>query len=308
MIVLVTGASGFIGRNIAPSEKCDVVIKKIFRSSVKLIPECDEVLFIDSIDGSTNWDGYLHEVDVVIHLSGVAHTKYTDESQLSEINTRGAIRLAEEAVKQGVKRFVFVSSIGVNGTSTQAEPFSLDSEPSPHNGYAQSKHDAEIGLKKIAKETVLEVVIVRPTLVYGPDAPGNFGVLTKLIKKLPVLPFGLATNRRDFISVQNLADLLVTCATHPNAAGHTFLASDGETVSIKEFTNAIAKGLGKKVIQLPVPVTLMRLAGKLTGKSAMIEQLYGNLEVDSSNIKEVLGWTPPFTMEQSMALLKQMDK
>jgi len=121
---------------------------------------------------------------------------------------------------------------------------------------------------------------------------------------LPVLPFGMTTNKRDFIAVQNLADLLITCATHPKAAGHTFLASDMETVSIKQFTNAIADGLGKKLFQFPIPVSLIRLAGKLMGKTAMVEQLVGNLQVDSSNILEVLDWTPPLTMKQAMATLR----
>ncbi|HAS6416302.1 NAD-dependent epimerase/dehydratase family protein [Vibrio vulnificus] len=301
--ILVTGATGFVGRELT-------TLENDFHCVVRLgeAHSFENAFSVRSIDSSTDWEGCFDDVDSIIHLAGLAHSKKFSVNDYNLVNTAGTLRLAHEAAEAGVRRFVFVSSIGVNGTSTQAEPFTLDSEPSPHNDYARSKYDAEIGLKKIAKETGLEVVIVRPTLVYGPDAPGNFGMLTKLIKRLPVLPFGFATNRRDFISVQNLADLLVTCATHPNAAGHTFLASDGETVSIKEFTNAIAKGLDKKIFQLPVPVTLMRLAGKLTGKSAMIEQLYGNLEVDSSHIKEVLGWTPPFTMEQSMAFLKHTDK
>ncbi|EHU9452645.1 NAD-dependent epimerase/dehydratase family protein [Vibrio vulnificus] len=303
MNILLTGATGFVGRHVASNlDEVKCVVRFNETHSFSRVHE------LEGIDGHTDWSGAFENIDAVIHLAGVAHIKNMSVNCFKPVNYDGTIQLANEAVKAGVKRFVFVSSIGVNGTSTQAKPFSLDSEPSPHNDYARSKYDAEIGLKKIAKETGLEVVIVRPTLVYGPDAPGNFGMLTKLIKRLGVLPFGLATNRRDFISVQNLADLLVTCATHPNAAGHTFLASDSETVSIKKFTNAIANGLGKKAIQLPVPVSLMRFAGKLTGKSAMIEQLYGNLEVDSSNIKEVLGWTPPFTMEQSMALLKHTDK
>ncbi|MCU8141573.1 NAD-dependent epimerase/dehydratase family protein [Vibrio vulnificus] len=306
MKLFATGCNGFVGSHFLNKGKYRFDIYCAVRKYVDYIDLTRQsILDLESPQG---WAEALEGSDVVVHMAAIAHYKYTNEKQISEINTKSVIRFASEAVKAGVKRFVFVSSIGVNGTSTQAEPFTLDSEPSPHNDYARSKYDAEIGLKKIAKETGLEVVIVRPTLVYGPDAPGNFGALTKLIQRLPVLPFGLATNRRDFISVQNLAELLVTCATHPNAAGHTFLASDGETVSIKEFTNAIAKGLGKKVFQLPVPVGLMRFAGKLTGKSAMIEQLYGNLEVDSSNIKEVLGWTPPFTMEQSMAFLKHTDK
>ncbi|EOX1815307.1 NAD-dependent epimerase/dehydratase family protein [Vibrio cholerae] len=306
MKLFVTGCNGFVGSHFVNKVKSKFDIYCAVRKYVDYIDLTRQ--FILDLESHQGWAEALEGTDIVVHMAAIVHTKYTNEKQLSDINTKSVIRFANEAVKAGVKRFVFVSSIGVNGMSTQAEPFSVDSTPSPHNYYAQSKYDAEMGLKKIAKETGLEVVIVRPTLVYGSNAPGNFGMLTNLIKTLPVLPFGLATNRRDFISVQNLVDLLVTCVTHPNAAGHTFLASDGETVSIKEFTNAIAKGIGKKVLQLPIPVTLMSLAGKLTGKSAMIEQLYGNLEVDSSNIKEVLGWTPPFTMEQSMTFLKHTDK
>ncbi|EPR7137140.1 TPA: NAD-dependent epimerase/dehydratase family protein [Vibrio vulnificus] len=303
MSILITGSTGFVGRELTSIISNAICVVRDLESH-----RFEKYVQVNSIDGSTVWCNHFNGISSIIHLAGVAHAKVGDDAIFRSINTEGTLRLADAAAGAGVKRFIFVSSIGVNGVSTSACRFSPQSIEHPHNAYASSKFEAESGLKKIAKETGLEVVIVRPTLVYGPDAPGNFGMLTKLIKRLPVLPFGLATNRRDFISVQNLADLLVTCATHPNAAGHTFLASDSETVSIKEFTNAIAKGLGKKVFQLPVPVGLMRFAGKLTGKSAMIEQLYGDLEVDSSNIKEVLGWTPPFTMEQSMALLKHTDK
>ncbi len=243
-------------------------------------------------------------MDSVIHLAGLAHSESYSRLDYKKVNVEGSLCLARAAANSGVKRFVFVSSIGVNGISTQSQPFSNDTPERPQNAYAESKYEAELGLKKISSETGLELVIVRPTLVYGQNAPGNFGMLTKLVKKLPLLPFGLANNRRDFIAVQNLADLLVTCAKHKSAAGQTFLASDGETVSTKDFTNAMAKGLGKNVIQLPIPVSLMRFTGRLTGKSRMIEQLFGNLEVDSSNIQQVLGWEPPLTMEQAMASLR----
>ncbi len=299
----MTGSTGFIGSYLASLEIIDRYVVRIGEKH-----NFQSFFAIDSLNAETNWYGAFEDIDVVAHLAGLAHSNRFSEHDYENVNVAGALHLAREASKQGVRRFVFVSSIGVNGTYTSNEPFSVNSSVNPHNEYSHSKYKAEVGLKKIAKETGLEVVIVRPTLVYGPNAPGNFGMLTKLIKKLGVLPFGLATNRRDFISVQNLADLLLCCATHPKAAGHIFLASDSERVSIKEFTNAIAKGLGKKVFQLPIPVTFMRLAGRLVGKSAMIEQLYGNLEVDSSNIKEVLGWTPPFTMEQAMASLKVSDK
>ncbi|BCK15018.1 TPA: NAD-dependent epimerase/dehydratase family protein [Vibrio cholerae] len=299
MAILLTGATGFVGQEV-------VKLKREFRCVVRL---GETHSFMDSyeisgIDESTEWSDCFHGVDSVIHLAGLAHNKSFSEAEYRCVNTNGTLRLAKKAAEAGVRRFVFVSSIGVNGTSTIRAPFTQYSKENPHNYYAQSKYDAELGLKKISEDTELEVVIVRPTLVYGANAPGNFGLLTNLVSKFPILPFGLAHNRRDFIAVQNLVDLLITCAIHPAAAGHTFLASDGETVSTKHFTNAIAEGLGKKVIQLPIPVSFMRFVGKLVGKSTMIEQLYGDLEVDSSNIKEVLDWTPPLTMKQAMDTLR----
>jgi nucleoside-diphosphate-sugar epimerase len=293
-MILLTGATGFIGSYIPK-------IKQEFRFVTR---DCNinsiHTFYIEVLNGTTNWQGAFTNIDAIIHLAGLAHSHDFSTQDYQEVNVEGTLHFAREAAKIGVKRFVFVSSIGVNGTATQAMPFSSGSNPHPHSTYAQSKFDAEIGLKKIAQETGLELVIVRPTLVYGPNAPGNFGALTRLVNKVPVLPFGGTKNKRNFIAVQNLADLLVTCANHPDAVGHTFLASDGQAVSTKDFTNAIAKGLNKRVIQLPISVWLMRLTGKLLGKSVMVEQLVGNLEVDSSNVQEVLGWTPPYTMQQVM--------
>lgn len=304
MKILITGATGFIGRELLKKNKGN------FRCITRNIELslCDDWRVVPAIDGRTNWDDCLDGVSTIIHLAGVAHKKVNDNLDFQTINTEGTLCLARRAAQTKIKRFVFVSSIGVNGSKTMKFPFYPDSKPNPQNSFSLSKYEAEKKLFELSIETGMEVVIVRPTLVYGPDAPANFRMLVKLVSRLSILPFGLAANRRDFISVQNFADLIYTCATHPNAAGHTFLASDGKTVSIKEFTDAIAKGLGKKIFQLPVPITLMRLVGKLSGKSTMIEQLYGNLEVDSSNIKEILGWTPPFTMEQSMAFLRDTDK
>ncbi|HDC4325210.1 NAD-dependent epimerase/dehydratase family protein [Aeromonas hydrophila] len=299
MKILLTGATGFIGKHVAirHSEHRKVVRKFDPHNS-------KDSIIVDSIDSNVDWGGKIYDIDAVIHLAGIAHSNNISKKEYTEINTNGTLHLATEAARAGIKRFVFVSSIGVNGVSTYESSFTEQSIVSPHNSYTQSKYDAELGLKKIAEDTGLEVVIVRPTLVYGPNAPGNFGLLTKLVQRLPVLPFGLINNKRDFIAVQNLADLLITCVSHPNAAGHIFLASDMKSVSIKQFTNAISEGLGKQVLQLPIPVVLIRLAGKIIGNSAMVEQLVGNLQVDSSNIKEVLDWTPPLTMQQAMATLR----
>ncbi|WP_299568289.1 NAD-dependent epimerase/dehydratase family protein [uncultured Shewanella sp.] len=302
--ILVTGSNGFVGSylNKLLAYRCAIATRTFNRQSLNH----RQVLLSSLVQPETPL--LFNEAKVVIHLAGIAHSNQYEVSEFQRVNHRMTLNLGTQAAKAGVRRFVFVSSIGVNGTSTSELPFSNASDVNPHNAYAQSKYDAELGLKKIAEETGLEVVIVRPTLVYGRNAPGNFGLLINLVQKLPFLPFGLADNKRDFISVQNLADLLITCANNPNAAGHTFLASDGETVSIKDFTNAIAKGLNKKLIQLPVPFSLMYLAARIVGKQAMAEQLLGNLQVDSSNAQEVLGWVPPFTMEQAMASLTENKK
>lgn len=302
--ILLTGSSGFIGSYL----KKDINIQAIVLRTNE-VDNCKPNYKIDSLTENTCWNNAFNNIDSIIHLAGLAHSNSFSESDYNSVNTQGTLKLASDAAKFGIKRFVFVSSIGVNGSSTKDEkPFCYNSEVEAHNVYANSKLDAEIGLKKIAEETGLEVVIVRPTLVYGPNAPGNFGLLTKLVTKLPVLPFGLVSNKRSFIAVQNLADLLLACAKHPNAAGHTFLASDGKSISTKEFTNAIAKGLNKSIYQLPIPKSIMRLGFKLIGKQSMAEQLLDNLEVDSSNTFDVMGWKPPYTMEQAMCLLSKEMK
>ncbi|MDH5979694.1 NAD-dependent epimerase/dehydratase family protein [Vibrio splendidus] len=290
MNILLSGATGFIGQQVLLQDKMDCIHRCVTRVSNKKELFC-ETFIVENINQNTSWNNAFDNVDVVIHLAGIAHNKSDNLDVIFETNTLGTLKLARDAAASGVRRFVFVSTA------------SIDENKGLFSAQTQSKYDAEVGLKEIAGETGLEVVIVRSTLVYGPNAPGNFGSLTRLINKVPVLPFGLVNNKRDFISVQNLANLLITCANDSKAAGHTFLASDGQAVSIKDFTNAIAKGLNKRVIQLPTPVWCMRLAGKLLGKEVMVEQLVGNLEVDSSNAQEVLRWVPPYTMQQAMDLL-----
>jgi len=301
--VLMTGCNGFIGKYLASSE---LIHRHVIRQ--QCVNSYRDSFKIEQLHLGTNWSGAFENIDCVIHLAGLAHSLKFSKQDYVSVNVEGTLKLASEAAKADVKRFVFVSSIGVNGISTKQRPFSIHSEPLPHNTYAKSKLAAEEGLRKIAKETGLEIVIVRPTLVYGENAPGNFGTLVRLVQKVPFLPFGLVNNKRDFIAVQNLVDLLITCAKHPDAAGHTFLASDGRSVSTKEFTNAIAKGFNKSLIQLPIPTGLMQIGARMIGKKIMAEQLLGNLQVDSSNTKHVLGWVPPYTMEQAMSLLKENKK
>ncbi|ENM5882622.1 NAD-dependent epimerase/dehydratase family protein [Vibrio metoecus] len=304
-MIVLTGSTGFIGSELTKS----LVDEKFFL--LKLHESSflnDEYIYVKKPGDLKNYSHLFDEDSVIIHLAGIAHTAKTSSDELERINVKYPVELFEVASKLNFKRFVFVSSIGVNGSSTKFySPYTDVSNPSPHNKYSDSKYRAELKLKELAISTNVELVIVRPPLVYGHNAPGNFGSLVSLVSKFPFLPFGLARNKRSFISVQNLVDLLITCAKHPCAAGNTFLASEGQAISIKEFTDAIAKGLSKKVIQLPIPVELMRFLGALFGKSTLIDQLFGNLEVDSSNVQKVLGWTPPLTMEQAMSSLKSRE-
>lgn len=301
MAVLVTGGTGYIGRELSHkiTQKCRYVVRQASKG------QFDDEFVIDTLDGNTNWSGAFNGCESIIHLAGLAHSKFNNADAFHKVNVEGTTNLAHQAIKSGIKRFVFVSSIGVNGSYTKREPFLSQNLPNPQSLYARSKYDAEVALKKISKDTGLEVVIVRPPLVYGHKAPGNFGKLIKIINKLPVLPFGLVNNKRDFISINNLVDLLISCVTHPNAAGHTFLASDFETVSLKEFTNEISNALGKKNYQLPIPVPFMKFLSHLLGKSDLATQLFENLQIDSSDAKEILGWTPPFTMKQTMSVLSE---
>ncbi|MDN3608465.1 NAD-dependent epimerase/dehydratase family protein [Vibrio ostreicida] len=296
-MILLTGASGFVGKEILKSHR---KVKSLYRkdSDHKKAPfSC-----IETLDKNTNFGNAFDGVKTVIHLAGIAHSKGASVNDYRSVNVEGSLNLAIQAANAGVVRFVFVSSIGVNGAYTCGEPFSWKDQPSPHNDYTQSKLDAELGLQRIAEKTGMELVVVRPTLVYGKNAPGNFGLLTQLVSKVPILPFRLIDNKRDFIAVQNLADLLITCTEHPNAGGKIFLASDGQGVSIRQFTDAIAKGLNKGLLQFPIPKLCLQLFASLTGRSMMAKQLIQDLEVDSTNTLDDLGWVAPLTMEQAMSL------
>jgi nucleoside-diphosphate-sugar epimerase len=302
--VLITGANGFIGSHLINNLKCNYKVAGQVRNIVKSIRN-DFPLFALDVNGSSEWADSLKSINVVIHLAGIAHNKSGDLDYMREVNVNGTINLAQQSAKNGVKRFIFISSIGVLGNrNTNNLPFDEHSGHSPYSESAQSKLDAESALLEIAEETGLEVVIIRPVLVYGSSAPGNFGKLVNLVNKLPILPFALCTNKRSFISVDNLVDFISTCIEHPKAKNEIFCISDGNVVSIREFTDEIAIGLNKRLIQLPIPVSIFKLLGKSVGKSEPIEQLIGDLQVDSSKARQLLGWTPPFTMAETLSKLR----
>lgn len=308
MNLLITGGCGFVGQRliqrVSAADQVMCSVRKIRKHDVNIKQE----LVLD-IDSDTDWSKCLTNIDVVIHLAARAHIiDETSENPLElfrKVNAAGTINLARQAVKFGVRRFVFVSSIGVNGPYVNGMPFTEHSQSAPQSDYAISKYEAEEELKKLSQELGLELVIVRPTLVYGAGAPGNFGNLVRVVSKLPFLPFGCTNNSRSFISVDNLADFLYTCASHPKAAGETFLISDGEDVSSKKLTSAIAIGLGKKIFQIPIPVILMSLVARLLGKQKIAEQLFGDLQVNSNKARDLLNWSPPENMSQALLKLRR---
>tara|TARA_R110002012_G_scaffold25725_1_gene84733 strand:+ start:276 stop:1202 length:927 start_codon:yes stop_codon:yes gene_type:complete len=304
MKVFLTGVSGFIGKEVTKlllERKFSVLSASRANSHVKISHSNNKIFDQLSDIKADDFD----DSEVVIHLAGIAHSPNSSTDDYSVYNTELTVHLAKEAVLAKVKRFIFISTIGVNGVATSGAPFTPQCKENPHNDYAKSKFDAEIALSKIAKDTGLEIVIIRPTLVYGSDAPGNFKLLRNLVNSLPVLPFGAVNNKRSFISIQNLTELIVQCTTHDNADGKVFLATDGVSVSIREFTDAIASSMSKKRLQLPIPLVLMRLLGKFLGKSTMVEQLIGDLDVNPHSSYEAIDWSPPYTMLESMSNLNR---
>ncbi len=307
MQVLVTGANGFIGRKLCVSlEEHGYAIRAAVRepSSATGLSKAVDVVTVGAIGTETDWSQALRGVETVVHLAARVHVlREKARNPLAEfrlVNVAGTERLARMAASAGVRRLVYVSSIKVNGEHTHELPFTEADTPEPQDAYGLSKWEAEQALLKIAAETGLEVVIVRPPLVYGPGAGGNFLRMMDWVNRGFPLPLGSIRNLRSLIYLGNLVDALVVCVTHPRAAGNIFLVSDGEDVSTPELIRRLAQAMGRRPRLVSFPPALLRLAGLLTGKSAEVERLLGSLRVDSSKIRRELQWTPPFSMTQGL--------
>lgn len=304
MNVLLTGVSGFVGRELGSClAKRGIELVASTRDASQA-EASSGLVYVGEINGKTDWKACLGRVSVVIHAAARAHVLKEVASNpliaFRETNVEGTLKLAQQALEAGVKRFVFISSIGVNGASTSFEPFSEASKPAPRADYAVSKFEAEQGLWRLVEGTEMDLVVIRPPLVYAAHAPGNFARLLRLVNSGMPLPFGLVDNQRSMISLQNLVDFIRICIEHPAAANQTFLVSDGTEVSTAKMIQLLAAGMERKANLLPVPVGFMRLVAKLLGKQNIFEQLCGSLVINSSKARELLGWQPPFDVHDAL--------
>lgn len=306
--VLVTGATGFVGRVLCTRLLADGIhVRGTLLESEALSSLVDgvEPAYILPLGFETDWRDALVGIEIVIHLAARVHIMddaATDPlTEFRKVNVEGTAHLAREAAKAGIKRLVFVSSIKVNGEENVTS-YTQNSLPNPSDPYGISKWEAEQALRCIEAETGLEVVVIRPTLVYGPGVKANFLNMLKIISRGIPLALASISNKRSLIYVGNLVDALSICATHPSAAGKTYLVNDGEDVSTPELIRRTAKALGVPARLFPFPLQIMLFAGKLTGKSAVVNRLTGSLTVDSSKIRRELGWVPPFTMDEGLRI------
>lgn len=305
--VLVTGATGFIGQALVPlllTKEFDVTVSSR-TAAPSVFPGAVRTATVGDMGPDTDWAEALAGADAVVHLAARVHvmaeTAADPLAEFRRANTEGTHRLAEQAAAAGVRRFVFLSSIKVNGEATPAQPFTEADDPAPQDPYGVSKWEAEQALFAVASASGLEPVVLRPPLVYGPGVKGNFRSLLDAIGKGWPLPLGCAKNRRSLVYVGNLADAIAACLTDPAAAGQTFLVSDGTPPSVIELYRAIARSLKCPSRAVPVPPPLLRMAGILTGKRAAVGRLLDSLVVDSRQLRETLDWTPPYTLEAGLA-------
>jgi nucleoside-diphosphate-sugar epimerase len=306
--VLVTGASGFVGRAVVRRAAADG--RRVRAATRQLLatdwPSKVDVMPAGDLEREPAWHGgALDSVDAIVHCAARVHVMKESAidplAAFRAVNAVGTLQLARQAAASGVRRFIFISTLHVNGNETFDRPFNPEDNAAPHSAYAVSKHEAELGLRSLASQTGLEVVIVRPPLVYGPGVSGNFGrLMCALYQGLP-LPFRAVHNRRSLVALDNLVDLIVTCLDHPKAPNQTFLVSDGEDLSTPELLRRTAEALGRTARLFAVPPPVLRVAARLLGKAGVAQQLCGSLQVDMRKTRELLGWAPPTAVNTALA-------
>jgi nucleoside-diphosphate-sugar epimerase len=302
--VLVTGPDGFVGTRLCARLLKDGLAVRGAQFAPVPLPEGCESIVVGDLAEATNWDEALTGVDRVVHLAARVHIMNDSAKdplrEFRHVNVEGARKLAEAAVRAGVKRFVFISSIKVLGEATTDRPFSADDPFAPQDPYGVSKMEAEQLLNQISRTSGMEVTIVRPPLVYGPGVRANFLKLLSAVNKGFPLPFGLIRNQRSLVGAGNLIDLIACCLTHPKAANQAFLAGDGRDLSTADLVRLIAEAMNRRPALLPVPPALMKVAGSLLGKRAEVDRLCGSLALDISKSRKLLGWNPPVSVEDGL--------
>ncbi len=303
-MILVTGANGFVGRYLCPylAGEGRAVVSAVRTHDVR--GSGRNTIAVGDIDSQTDWNPVLKGVKTVIHLAARVHVFGKGAQALDEyrrVNVGGSVNLARQAAKAGVRRFVYISTIKVHGEESLNTPFKPDDEPAPADWYSVSKLEAEKNLTELCDAACMELVIIRPPLIYGRGAKGNFAKLVSLVRKGYYLPFGKVSNRRSLMGIENFCSLVAVCSRHPAAPGRILLASDGQDVSTPDLVRLIAQCSNRPVRLVPVPASLLLAAANLLGMGAQMRKLTGNLQVDSSETRNLLGWTPPLTLEQGIA-------
>jgi len=307
--IVITGASGFVGKALCKrfmADGHDVAGTIHSAKSSLAVPFGTKQVFVKDLASETDWSDALKNADIVVHLAARVHVMDDTASdplvEFRKVNLQGTKRLAEAAMASGVKRFIYLSSIKVNGEATPMEAaFSENDKPQPGDPYGVSKLETEEALRAMIGRSPMEIVIIRPPLVYGPEVAANARRLFAAVYKNQPFPLASVSNKRSLVYLGNLVDAITTCAFHPKAAGQLYLVSDGEDLSTPDLIRRIADAFGGSARLFHVPVGLMSFAAALLGKRAMIDRLTGSLRVDRSKITRELGWQPPFTANQGIA-------
>jgi nucleoside-diphosphate-sugar epimerase len=310
--ILLTGANGFVGSAIYDALASSTLYNVIPVVRKGSILDVEGVKFVNDFDANSDWRRLLEGIDIVIHTAGKAGDGMAGCLEgYRAVNTAATLNLAQQAAMAGVDRFVFISSLKVNGeTTAMNDPITEHTPAEPVGAYAVSKYEAEIGLQRIAASSSLDVVTIRPPMVYGQNAKGNFSALIALIKKRYPLPFGMIHNLRSFVSIDNLTDFIITTLEHPSAPKGVLFVSDGEDVSTTDLMYRLADAIKSPICIFPIPIPIMLLIATVFGKKNMMRSLTGSFQVDITGTCERLNWKPTISMEEGLAYLvsKELHK